>query len=381
MRDAGVHHDPGGGEKRPCDPVVTGLEDADRLRASGACGRGFESGERAPDLSRRLLKRGGRSPRVHRVEALGSAGDRFPVAPDVRGEGRRVEGLCPLRDAGERRVHAGEQAVIASHRHARGDEASPGRPGPRTLGAPHVLGPVLAPAPHRQLEVRPAEERVEGARIEIHRGGSAPEAVQLVDLRDAPWLDPELELIREDSRIARHLEGAPGHDPGCLVLPVTIDGCSREGCEDQVGPEGADHPGDVAQQLLLGPVAKRFLGRLRESEVEGAGEELEGSVDRPGRHELSGSYESEPLAQLSSDQILATVPARQREVCCAGSVAPGECREHGGVLVVRVRGDHQDPFSPVELPEEKPRLHDAGLGRLDLGPGRCRRRQREGERP
>ena len=239
---------------------------------------------------------------------------------------------------------------------------------------------MLAPAPHRDLEVRPAEERVERTGFEVHRGGSAAESVQLIELSDGPRLDPERELVREDLRIAGDIEGAPGNDSGRLMLAVSVArGPGKDG-EDHMGPEGTDHPGDVPQQLLLRPVPERLLGRLRVPEVERASEELDGAVDRAGRDELPGPDEAEPLAELAPDQILAAVAARQREIGCSRSVSPGERRENGGVLIIRMRRDHEHPLRPIELTEEKPGLDDAGRRSLDLREPSRRKQQREVQR-
>ena len=78
--------------------------------------------------------------------------------------------------------------------------------------------------------------------------------------------------------------------------PATAVG--REAGDDHVGAALPDHPHHIGQHLLLVPDGEGFLGRFREAEVVGAGEELPAAVDAAGRQQLLRPDDAQPLAQL-----------------------------------------------------------------------------------
>ena len=62
-------------------------------------------------------------------------------------------------------------------------------------------------------------------------------------------------------------------------MAVAVAGRAGEAQHDHVGAEAADVPNDVGKHLLARPLRQCFIGDFRETEVDGAGEELFGSVD------------------------------------------------------------------------------------------------------
>jgi hypothetical protein len=143
---------------------------------------------------------------------------------------------------------------------------------------------VLAAALHRELEERAAEERIEATgahaqRVARRPAASPPEPVGHVVLRGRPSLDAELELLRKAPRIAGGVEGLAGDDARGLVLSVPVARRAAPDGDHHVGPEAANHPDDVGQQLLARPEGERLLGGLREAVVEGAREELRAAVE------------------------------------------------------------------------------------------------------
>ena len=102
---------------------------------------------------------------------------------------------------------------------------------------------------------------------------------------------------------------------------------------------------------------QRLVGGARESEIDGAGEELLGAVDLPRGQQFLRADDAELRALFGADQVLAAFAARQRKICRAHVPAAREVGEHGGTLVVRVGRDVQHRSQFVELVQ---RLLDFG---------------------
>src|SRR5580693_5118556 len=124
------------------------------------------------------------------------------------------------------------------------------------------------------------------------------------------------------------------------MLTVAIAGSARKLEHDNVGPEAANVPDDVPQNLLTGPVRKRVVGGFRESEIDGAGEKLFTSVDTASGEQLLSANDSQFVALLATDQILAALTAGERKICRAHVASSRKVGQKCSIFIVGMGGDH-----------------------------------------
>src|ERR671925_461543 len=94
----------------------------------------------------------------------------------------------------------------------------------------------------------------------------------------------------------------------CLLILRT------KACYNHVRLEFPDDPHDVSKDFVVIPDAQRFVSRLRKSEIDRPCEELPGVVDTPCIEQFLCSNNAKALAQFGSEQILAAVATRNREI-------------------------------------------------------------------
>src|SRR5918996_6065431 len=75
-----------------------------------------------------------------------------------------------------------------------------------------------------------------------------------------------------------------------------------------------DDPHDVSENFVVTPNSHRFGSRLRKPKIDRSCEELPGVVDTSRIEQFLCSNNAEPLAQFRADQILAAVPACNRQI-------------------------------------------------------------------
>ena len=197
----------------------------------------------------------------------------------------------------------------------------------------------------------------------------------MIELGRTPRLRGDPLQIGETPGIGGDIERLIGQNPARLVLPVSVSRRAGPDRDDHLGTVCADHRDDVPEDLLPRPMGERLIGALREAVVEGTREELASTVHITGRLEFPGANDAETLAQLGPDDVLTAVSPSEREIGRLDAHAPGECREKAGVLVIRVRTDHQDPLHTVELTKGEPDLDDATSLGSDLSRERRGRKQ------
>jgi hypothetical protein len=73
------------------------------------------------------------------------------------------------------------------------------------------------------------------------------------------------------------------------------------------------------------------------------------AIDPSGRQQLLGANDAERFAELVTDQILATVTARQRQIRSLDATPSSKPRNQLSVFVIRVRRDpeHAHPLRRV----------------------------------
>ncbi len=266
-------------------------------------------------------------------------------------------------------IHAREETLLPVAG-AVFDEGEAYPRGPDLLEPAHVLRAVKTSPRHRDLMKREPDGRVEHASFHRERRGVGVEPGVAVELDRREWRQMFLALeLGEAHRIARDAKRLARRPSRGLMLAVPVDRRAAENRDDDLRPKPADHPDDVLEDRVAGPVAPRLVLGLGEPEVVCAGEELAGTIETPRGEQLFGPEEAERLAQLRSDEVLPSLAAVEREVRRLGAHPPDEEREQLGVLVVGMRPDNKDPL----LVAQKAKLagaHDqtAGGRRLELRP-------------
>ncbi len=169
------------------------------------------------------------------------------------------------------------------------------------------------------------------------------------------------------------------------MLSVSISRRSAERRDDDVGPELANDPDHVPEQVLARPEGECLVRALRVPVVERPREELLPPVQAPRRHELTRSYHAQTLEELRTDQVLSAIAARERQIRGLRSPPPRERRQETGVLVVRMSADQEHTLHAVHLPEQQAgrdgtrtvhRLGDELRRRYGEGPDRQGERRR-----
>ena len=322
---------------------------------------GAAAGQRAREAVERVGRARRASPRALAAATLAATESHAARAPRARrrGGGRRHPGERGVDAVPEPGPAAAGTVLDQAETHLRGADA---------LEHPHVLRPVQAPARHGDLVIGLAHGGVEHPALQHERGGGGIEAGAQVQLVRRPGRQPFGAELGEPGGIAGGGERLAGRPAGGLVLPVPVARRAAEDRHDDLRTEPADHPHDILQDRVAGPVAPRFLQRLGVPEVVGAGEELAGAVQPAGGQQLLAAEQPERLAELGSDEILPPLAAVEREVRRLRAHAAHQHGEQLGVLVVGVRPDHEHP---LVVPEHAQLVGErdgaAGGWRLELG--------------
>ncbi len=143
-----------------------------------------------------------------------------------------------------------------------------------------------------------------------------------------------------------------------MAVPAGVFGC--EPADDHVGPEGADHPDDIAEDFFFSPEGERLYRALRIAEIDGRGEELLGAVDPAGGQQLLGSDQPDFGSLLRADQVLAAFTARQRQVGGPVGAPLGKISKNGRILIVRMSADIKNAPENVQLGQSDLQLRGVG---------------------
>src|SRR5262245_48828510 len=100
------------------------------------------------------------------------------------------------------------------------------------------------------------------------------------------------ELFRESLGIARRSERFFGQNRGGLMVSMAVARSAGERHHQNVGPELADNPDHIGQDLVLTPFLQSFVQRFGIPKIDGAGEKLFPAIDSPGRQQLLGTDQS-----------------------------------------------------------------------------------------
>src|SRR6185503_9276498 len=99
-------------------------------------------------------------------------------------------------------------------------------------------------------------------------------------------------------------------------MPMSIARRAGEHQNHHVRPEPADVVHDVAKNLVAIPFLKGLVGSFGKAKIDGAREILFGAVDSSGTEELLAADDSQLVALLGTDQVLAAFAAGERQIGC-----------------------------------------------------------------
>ena len=168
------------------------------------------------------------------------------------------------------------------------------------------------------------------------------------------------------------------------MVPVPVGRRPREYGDDDLRPEPPDHLDHVLENRVARPEAEGLIDRLRKAEIVGPREELARAVELTRGEQLLGTDDAELGAELGTDQILAALTARQRQIRRLRAHPARQQHQELGILVVGVRADHEHALVAAELPQRSRQRSDAagaGWGQLSLRNTGGAEAQEEPEQP
>ena len=158
------------------------------------------------------------------------------------------------------------------------------------FGRTHSLAAVFIAAQAGNFAVRLTENRIvfTGIEFDAVRHGrrflllfrSEGESIEH-QARSVPGLDV-LQLFRKFCGVGGGKVSFLAENGRGLMLAVSIARCAGEAEHHDIGLIAADHPDHVGENGVVAPFLDGFFGGFREAEINGAREELFGSVDTPG---------------------------------------------------------------------------------------------------
>lgn len=232
--------------------------------------------------------------------------------------------------------------------------------------AAEILGFVLGEDAEGEGGERDAEDGIVALDEDgngIDGGGGAAEGAVLKDAFGLPRLQALGELLGVGFGVAGEFEGLDGKDGGGRVVAVGAAGLGRETGQNDVGLEAADDADHVADDFVAAPDALGVGVVFGETEIEGAGEKLLGTIEAAAGEEFLSAGDAEFVAELGADDVLTTVAAGEGEVGGAVAAAAGEPGEELGVFVVGMGGSVKDGAEFAELAQVEEGGGDGGRGR------------------
>ncbi len=118
------------------------------------------------------------------------------------------------------------------------------------------------------------------------------------------------QLLREALLIGGGGKRLFPQDRGRLVVAVPVARRARESQDHHVGAKAADHPDYIGKYFVAPPLAEALIGRFRKAEIDGACEKLLCAIDMAGSQQFLCPYDTEQIALLGADQVLAALAAR-----------------------------------------------------------------------
>ena len=170
-----------------------------------------------------------------------------------------------------------------------------------------------------------ADRGVEHATVQGQRRCSRIEASAAIEFERAPGDQALLpEQLPEAARVTRNPEGLLRRPAGRLMLAMAVARRAAENADDDLGTKPPDHANHVLEDGVPGPMLPGLIDGFGEAEIIGPGEVLPCSIEPAGRKQLLGPDQTQRLAQLGSDQVLAAFTPVEREVGSLGAHPPDQ---------------------------------------------------------
>ena len=305
--------------------------------------------QRQDELVRRIIAGEAREPcygGVHTVEQGGLVRRRVPC------NGRLGEAIAPAGRAG-RQGDELPHALALVHAAREAADLRPGRAEQRV---------VTTEIDRRHVRVARRTE-AESRRTDTHAEREPDAEVELPRL---PGSQPLGDLLRKARRIRGGVPRLARQHRRRLVMLAAAAPLRRHG-GDHIGPDGADHADEVAQDLLPAPPLEGLLDAERVPEVDGAREVLLGAVQTVGGVQFLGPQNGQGIEQLGADLVLAPVAACCREQHGTVAFSLRQTRQQRVVLVVGMGHDRQEDARAVQRAQRHPELRPALPGYERLG--------------
>ena len=201
------------------------------------------------------------------------------------------------------------------------------------------LRPVHRPARSRDLGRTAAGDRVVRTHVECERRRESARPGAAIELGRYPCA--AIRRHGKTHRVACGLEAVAREQSTRLMMSMPVDAGPAPHRDHHLRAIRADHAHHVGGECLAIPLLEGLDGVLGEPEVVRAREELLRAVEPPCREQLLGADRAKALAEVVTDQVLAAVATREREVGHMHPVLACEPRQQLCVLVVRMRTDHE----------------------------------------
>jgi hypothetical protein len=153
------------------------------------------------------------------------------------------------------------------------------------------------------------------------------------------------------------------------VIAVTVALISLEARDQHEGTLCANHPNDVAQNVLMAPLLERLIEPLGKPVVDHAREVLlVDAVVSIRNQELLRPNQADGIEQLRADGVVTGFASIQRQQRHARTLATAQHRQHTAVLVVGMRGRVHRARGRLKLQQLLPRAGCARVLRWHLRP-------------
>ena len=195
-------------------------------------------------------------------------------------------------------------------------------------------------------------------------GAAAPPARGAgIILQRGPGTQAGADLLGEHAGIGRRLESFLRHGARRLVIAVTIARAAHEHRRDHQRPHHAHHAHHVGEHAVVRPAGDGFGLGLRKAVVDHARPVLIDAVVAAGLQQFHRADQAERVEIVVGHHVGPTLAAVESEQRDARPPAARFVGEHAPILIVGVRGDHDQAGARVQFLEALPERGRAPIRR------------------
>ena len=135
---------------------------------------------------------------------------------------------------------------------------------------------------------------------------------------------------------------------------------------DYLWLESPYSPHSILEKYRSRPTPESLLQGAGVAKVVGASEVLSRTFQAARRQELSGTDQAQTQSQLGTDEILSALAPRKRQIRRLPSQPPPHQSQQGGVLIIWMSPDDEQPLVSRELHQSPiDHLNATGSGRIE----------------